>query len=399
MNAKKVKKSKKHSKKGDSRPKRARRELPARAQVILAVLVITLAFAVVHGARAVDNFSELQWEDRAFIRHNEATIHSVGDCFTKRPLWPGLYRPLTTNLYYFLGRKLFSNNIGVHHLINVLIYLSNGFLLYLICLSFMPRLWSLIPPAFLVSRFAHVEVVSNTCEFQGLASVFFTLLAFKFFIMGRSKGKRLFGYLSVAAFILALFSKETALVFPALLAVYVWFFEKRSAWRSLVAPTVAAAAWTILFAAVFRGTSDFQSTGFVYNLSVSHLLGGFTAYFLTFFNWLTFRLEDIIMIPRAAELAGMLVFQMCLLAFLAASIAFGAMKKKSTGEFGTAGRILTFGFLFFVVGAAPYVILEARLFMRYGYLAHAGLAISGAGLLYAVVSLVLRGKSAWMKTG
>jgi hypothetical protein len=361
-----------------------------RAQPILAVLAIVLAFALVHGERAKDNFSEPQWEDRAFIRHSEATIHSLGDCFTERPLWPGLYRPLTTNLYYFVGRKLFSNHIGVHHLINVSVYLANGFLLYLICLSFLPRLWSLVPPVFLVSRFSHVEVVSNTCEFQTLASVFFTLLALKLFMMGRLRGGRLFGNLSLVAFVLALFSKETALVFPALLAAFVWFFGKRPAWRSLILPTLVAALWTILFAAVFRGASDFQSTGFVYNFSVSHLLGDYTAHLLTFFNWLTYRLEDIIMIPRISELAGTTLLQVCLLVVVAASIIFGSIHRKSQSTFAASGRVLVFGFVFFMIAVAPYVILESRLFMRYGYFAHVGLAICGGALLHKIVSTISR---------
>jgi hypothetical protein len=41
--------------------------------------------------------------------------------------------------------------------------------------------------------------------------------------------------------------------------------------------------------------------------------------------------------------------------------------------------MLAFGFALFLFALCPYVILESRLFMRYGYVGHAGLAICGEG--------------------
>lgn len=310
-----------------------------------------------------------------FIRHNAATIHSIQDCFTKRPVWPGLYRPLTTNLYYYLGRRLFANDIGVHHLVNVAFYLANGFLFYLLCLNLLPRPWALLAPVLWVSRYAHVEVVSNTCEFQGLLSVFFTLLALKLFVMARKRESRAYEAGSLAAFVLALLSKETAVVFPALAALFGRFFDSKAAWRHYVPPFAIAGAWTILFAFVLRATTDFQPTGFTYSFSFSKLTRDYTAYLLSFLNVLTYRLENIIMIPQIADLAGSRRLRLVFILFAAASGTSLVIGPRPKGRDAESVRLVTFGFLFFVIATAPYVILESRLFMRYSYFGHAGLAL------------------------
>jgi hypothetical protein len=359
---------------------------------LVALLAILAVFAIVHGPRFLENYDTLQWEDGVFMKHSETTVHSIGDCFTARPVWPGVYRPLTTNLYYFLGRLLFSNDVRVHHIIIAVLYVVNAFLLYLLCTELFRKPWDLIPPVLWASRFAHVEVVSNTCEFQGLLSVFFTLISFKLFAVARKheQGSWRYDAGALTAFVLALFSKETAVVLPALLIFWGWLYDRGRAWRRYLPPVVIAGIWAVLFVFIFRGTSDYHPTGFAYDSSLRALLQNYVAYLLVFFNFLTYRLESIVMAPQVAELAAAPPAQTIFALVVAASFILCAIQRSFGGNRAKHLRPLLFGFRFFIIATAPYVILEARLFMRYSYLGHAGLAILSTAIAQFIVDRLRR---------
>jgi hypothetical protein len=354
----------------------------------IAALAIVLAFTLVHGSRARDNLSVAHWEDMDFMRHNISNVHSLKDCFTERPLWPGLYRPLTTNLYYYAGRVLFANRIEIHHGINIALYLMNAFLLYLICLKLLPHWWAMVPPVLFASRFSHVEVVLNSCEVQTLFAVFFTLLALKFFTSARRGAGDYYYVLSLIAYGLALLSKETALVFPAILVAYGLLHDERRAWRHYVPPAGLALIWIVLYVTVFRAVTDLEPTGFAYRWGAGHIFANYAAYLLTFVNLLTHRLGNLAMVRPVSRVAGSgaAAFLMVLCAIACASY---YIHRARNGGHGRTGRgALAFGFAFFLIALSPYVILESRLFMRYGYAGHAGLAISAGALLYYLVTAI-----------
>jgi hypothetical protein len=51
-------------------------------------------------------------------------------------------------------------------------------------------------------------------------------------------------------------------------------------------------------------------------------------------------------------------------------------------------RVVVFGFAWFLITTLPFTIFADRLFMRYGYLGHAGLALCVGGLVESVVGLI-----------
>jgi hypothetical protein len=361
-----------------------------RYRAISAFLMIGAAFAIAHGPRVKANYREFQWEDREFIQHNARAIQSLWNCFSKSSVWPGLYRPLTTNLYYFVGRQFFSNQIEVHHLINVAMYLANGFVLYLICLNLFPHPWAFLPPIIFVSRVSHVEVISNTCEFQSLLSIFFTLLALHLFIASQTRAKRLLEMLSIVAFGLALLSKETAVVFLFLLPAYGWLFDRQFSWRRYLAPILASALSTMLFVVLLRHVVGHNRPPLAFDASLSNVVRNYSTYLLAFSNLLTYKLQSIVMVPLVANLASTRLAQLCLSVLAGTSAVFFLIHHRLRGAYIAPARTFVFGILVFVIGAAPYVILSGRLFMRYSYFGHAGLAISSGVVLREVASSIFR---------
>jgi hypothetical protein len=357
-------------------------------EIGVGLVAIVLAFAAVHGRRVADNFGEYQWEDRKFIRHNQVYVHSVGDCFTQRPLWNGLYRPLTTNLYYYLGRQLFDNRIQVHHAINIIFYLLNGFLLFWICRRFLPGYWAMAPPVMWVSRFAHVEVVCNSCEFQALLAAFFVLSSLGLFVAARVKARVGLMVLSVVFFGLALLSKETSVVLPGILIGLALLFEKRSAWKHYLWHAAVVAVWIVLFIAVLKGVTDAKPTGFLYDFSPANLSVNLGGYMLVFLNLLTHSLDSVVMVSGVAAMAENWFMRVAVLGLGLISSLYAVFHRRWKGKFHVSAQLITFGLLFFFCAAAPYVILEGRLFMRYSYLPHAGLAIVAGVVLREVAWLV-----------
>lgn len=143
--------------------------------------VLFVALVLAHNGNLQRHWSTSHWEDQLFFDHNRATIHSLRDCFVQPALWPGLYRPLTTNCYYYVGGWLFAHRIEIYHTINLALYGLNGLLLYWFVRHPLARRYALLAAILFVSRAAHVEVITNTVEFQVLLATFFALAALLLF--------------------------------------------------------------------------------------------------------------------------------------------------------------------------------------------------------------------------
>jgi hypothetical protein len=365
-------------------------EFVSRHRTIVVIVLIVAAFAAVQGTRVNSGFKKYQWEDKLFIAQNERSIHSLADCFTRISVWPGLYRPLTTNLYYYIGRKLFGSRIEGFHIVNIAFYLANAFLLYMICLKLMAQPWAALAPIVFVTRLAHAEVVTNTVEFQSLLSVFFTLWALYFFIESRSARRNLFRGLSLASFALALLSKETVATSPAFAIAFGWLFDKRFSWRRYATSVLAAGVCIVVFLLIWKRVAGHQHTGLHFDWSFSNIIGNFTAFFLSFSDILTFKSPSPIMAPRVAQLAATaparLAFFCVALSSIGLFLRHRSLKDKSAG----LGRVIIFGLVFFLIAEAPYTVLAGRQFMRYAYFGHAGLAVSAAAAIEGIVAAIRR---------
>jgi hypothetical protein len=352
-------------------------------------VVVLAAIAVAQGPAFAQALHRRHWEDRRFFVHNQRTIATVGQCFTRPSTWPGLYRPLTTNCYYFLGRALWGNRIEVYHAINLAVFAANALLVLWLCLDWMPAPWAWLAGALFASRLAHRQLVCNSVEFQALASVFFALVGLKLFQAGRKGDHRALEWLAVAAFVLALLSKEAAVAWVAVVVVHGWLFDRRSAAGRYVPAVLTAVAWALLLGFVIRPRVTPEPTGFTYDFSAA-VVERYTAYLVVFLNPLCLGTPvETDMAPAALDLASSRAAQAAFcLTLLAEAGALWRGRRRAPG--GEAWRLLAFGYGWFLAAAAPYVVLQDRLFMRYAYFPHAGLAVAAGALGWALERRVRR---------
>ncbi len=347
--------------------------------VVVGAAVVLAAMALAQGPAARGSFHRRHWEDRRFFVHNRANISTVRDCFTRSAAWPGLYRPLTTNCYYLLGRTLWENRIEAYHAVNLAFFFANGVLLVWLCLDGMTGPWAWLAGALFVSRLAHHQLLSESVEFQSLASVFFSLLALKLFLAGRRSDRLALEAIALPVGVLAFLSKETAVVWPAIAALHGWLFDRVAAARRYLPPLLAAAAWLLLLGVVIRPLVTPEPTGFEYDVSGA-AVERYAAFLLVFLNPLhAGAAADAEMPPAVLRLAssGVVRLAFCVLVAAEAAALWRWRRRPLDGH---EGRLAAFGFGWFLAAAAPYVILQGRLFMRYTYFPHAGLAVAVAAL-------------------
>jgi len=150
------------------------------------------------------------------------------------------YRPIVT-LSYFIDYSLWHLNPAGYHIVNVLLHTINTILTYLfvllLCRSFSTDTYPGKTPTKANLRF-HTEIAALTSIFfaihpivsevvnlvsyrEDLLATAFLIASFFFFLRYRKKATAPFCIITLLAYFLALFSKESAIVLPAL----VFFFE------------------------------------------------------------------------------------------------------------------------------------------------------------------------------
>lgn len=136
-----------------------------------------------------------------------------------------LYRPLTKAMFA-IEWQLSPDNAHFHHLVNVLFYALACVLLFLVLLKYLK--WNVYVVFAITLLFAahpiHTEVVANIKSRDELSSMVFLLLSLLAIHKYISNGKMLMLLSSLFCFFLALLSKESAIVFVALVPLFIYFF-------------------------------------------------------------------------------------------------------------------------------------------------------------------------------
>jgi len=351
---------------------------------LAAGVLILLAGGVFHGWTVVENFSRQHWEDQLFYRHVADHVTTAGECLTAPSMWSGLYRPLTTNCYYHLGEALFGHRIEVYHSINAALVWVNAFLLFLVARFLLSYPGALLAGALYATRIAHVEVVQNTVEFQVLFSTTWSLMAFLVFLHARRRAR---DGESAAALVagcvgctaLALLSKETASVWPVLFVLAGWLLEERRVRRVHFVPALAVLVWAVLFA-VLRPNGGTYDSGLSWVFSLQLVLVNYAAHFLDFANLLAWPLDNPVMDRTVLGLAVAWPAQLGVALLLGVGAGAVVLPRLWSPAAHPNVRAALFGLAWFAVLTAPFVFFPDRLYMRYSYPGHAGLALSFAAV-------------------
>jgi len=132
----------------------------------------------------------------------------------------GMYRPITTQVFYFLGRSLFNlNPIGLH-VISFLVFFGVIYLVFRLALELLKNeRISLVAALLYATSATHFGHLYYLATFQELGLTTFFLLSVIYFVKFLDRAKLKYYLVSFVFFLASLLSKETAVVLPAVLVV------------------------------------------------------------------------------------------------------------------------------------------------------------------------------------
>lgn len=223
-------------------------------------------------------------DDRMMIVDNKFTkegIKGIGkivanDAFTgffgtqKSLVAGGRYRPLT-QVMFAVEYQFFGLNPFIGHLINLLLFISISVLLFHVLRKLLAPYqragWlgslALLTTLLFVVHPVHTEVVANIKGRDELMSLFGSLLALWFAMRYVEKGKIMDLCWMFLSFLMAVFSKENALTFFAVIPLVFYFFQKPSVRQYLFV------MGGLLMASVFFLAVRYQVVGGMLNKAIA----------------------------------------------------------------------------------------------------------------------------------
>lgn len=192
--------------------------------ILLLIIIIFVVYANSLGNKFV--------YDDEFIIVNNYIIkdpHYIKDVFKNELIkgsFTNYYRPIQT-LTYMLDYRLWKLKPAGFHLINILLHILNAVLLYII----LSRITKDNIAAFIVSILfgvhpVNTEVVTYISGRSDALCALFVLSGILAYLKYNASNRRLFYLLTLGLFVLAVLSKEIALVFPFVIILYDVFLKK-----------------------------------------------------------------------------------------------------------------------------------------------------------------------------
>jgi len=232
--------------------KKVRPPYPMAALALVALTLLAYANSF-DGGFVLDNRALLLNDPRL----REATAANLRLILDHTYWWPtgegGVYRPFTT-LSYLFNYAILGNGErpGGYHWLNFLLHAGNVLLVYALAIRFVRRLW----PAFFIAAIwaVHPVLTEAVTNMVGRADILAAtgllggFLAYLKYV--EASGWRRWAWLAgVAAFTaVGVFSKENAVVLPAVIVAYEAIFPDKSRWgRSLTGLLATLAPLAVMF--------------------------------------------------------------------------------------------------------------------------------------------------------
>ena len=192
------------------------------------VILIVVAFSLY---QKTINYELLQLDDHKFISNNIlyiSNIKNIPKLFLQDVYYKSTsnyYRPILS-LSFFLETIIFGYHTQVYHITNILLFIFSFYLIYLFCLKL--QLNKNISKLCCLLFFVH-PIFSSTAIWIAARNdtllVIFVLLSFINFINYITSNKNKYLIYTITAFILALFTKETAVVSVLFYFLLVYCFK------------------------------------------------------------------------------------------------------------------------------------------------------------------------------
>ncbi len=195
-----------------------------------ACVIIIIAVSFVVFANSFRNGFVL---DDVFIIQKNKTIRDLANIpeFFSSDYWEGtrykgessaLYRPLVI-ISYAVDYAVWKLNPFGYHILNLVLHTLNGLLIFYLALIILGKdiRSALFVSLLFIVHPVHVEAVAGIVGRAEVAAVFFLLVAFMAYALKDNVLKMKHGYaVSLFSFGLALLTKETALILPAIIVLY-----------------------------------------------------------------------------------------------------------------------------------------------------------------------------------
>jgi len=208
-------------------------------QRILMILVLVVVTFTVYSFMVNESFKTMDDEFCIVNNPDIRDIKNIGRLFTQGFFGGGsYYRPLVSTSF-LVEYQLFGLNPFFYYVDNILIHLATAFLLFVLFRHFFRRDDLAFAASLLFAIHpVHWEAVSNIPGRAVLLSSFFSVATFLGFCLRGRNG--LFFVVAKIAFVLALLSKEAAVVFPLVLFAYQGLvaYRKKSKWSPYFRPLI-----------------------------------------------------------------------------------------------------------------------------------------------------------------
>lgn len=197
-------------------------DIPSRRQALTCFALLGMAVLAVYGRSLQNGFVE--WDDGLLIVENpivwEISLATIRAAFTTYD--PELYIPLTL-LSYQVDHMLGGLRPFVYHFTNLLLHAFNASLVLWFTLLLSRRRWVAGVAALLFAVHPmNTEAVAWASARKDVLSAFFTLLTLVSYLMYAKGGSRRWYAGSIAALLLALLSKASAVTAPLILLLLDW---------------------------------------------------------------------------------------------------------------------------------------------------------------------------------
>lgn len=167
----------------------------------------------------------------------------------------GRYRPMTLVFFSFVW-QMFGDKPAVFHLFNILFFTLLCAMSYLVLERLLRIRWpdAARPIAFLSALLfaahpVHTEVVANIKGLDEIFSLLFSLMAFQMILLAADTGRKSYYWISGIWFTLAMFSKENAIHFVALIPLALLMLRSESLLQSAKAAIPLVSGFFIYLAA------------------------------------------------------------------------------------------------------------------------------------------------------